>query len=390
MPHTTLPLLHIRLLGTCSVTYKETSLRATDSHSKKLWLLFAFMVLNRNREISQDEYIELLWDKEKSRNPVSALKTLMHRLRKYLEALEYPISVIIPHHGAYAIDPRIPCQVDTEKFSRLCKEADTCQGTELHRSKLRQALLLYQGDFIPESKNNAWISSLHTQYHALFLHSAQTMIELLISKEAYAEAANLCWQALTYAPYHENIHYHLIHALYLSGNPQAALTQYNNSRNLFLSHLSQLPSGRFQELYKLITTGRNNIETDIDLIQDSLTEKKPKGTFFCEYEVFRELYRLEERIVKRTQSAIFLCLITIAETENDKNLLGQNMLLLKEAILNSLRGCDIFSRYNPSQYLLLVPAPDTDTMRQILNRIDAHYQADKSSVRLEYAIRQLQ
>ncbi len=390
MPQSTLPAIHMRMLGACTIYFQEHSIRSTDHHSKKLWILLSYMVLNRNREISQEEYIHLLWQKETSSNPSGALKTLMHRLKKLLSSLSYPEPVILPYHGTYAFNPEIPCQIDVEEFSSLCRTAEMERDTTAYQNTLKHALTLYQGDFLPDIRENNWISSLHSKYHALYLHSARTMIELLMKSEAYAQAANLCWQVLSLTPYEESIHYHLIHSLYLSGSQQAALTQYNTSRELFLSHFSQLPSERFLELYRIISTGRNHVETDIELIQDSLTEKSPTGTFFCEYEIFKELYRLETRVVKRTRSSIYLCLITIPETYTDKNILNQSMLLLKNAIINSLRASDIFTRYSPSQYLLLVPAPNMDVIKLILNRIFTQYHKNKEVIKPEYAIRKLQ
>ncbi|MCI9542055.1 MAG: hypothetical protein HFG39_13640 [Lachnospiraceae bacterium] len=386
MVQTTLPLIQIRMLGTCSITVQDYSLRATDSHSKKLWILFCYMALYRSREIHLTEYIDLLWDKQKSNNPSSALKTLMHRLRKLLEPLNYPIPIILPHHGTYAFNQAIPCNIDVEEFTKQCKESDNWKETEEYELKMRQALILYQGEFIPDGRENNWVSSLNAQYHALYLHAIQAMLDQLICNERYAQAANLCWQALTYAPYEENLHYFLIYSLHLSGSQQAAIVQYNTSRDLFLSRLSKYPSKKFEELYKLITASRNNIETDIELIQESLTEHNPKGTFFCEYEIFKELYRLETRIVKRTQSTIFLCLITITDASNQ----SYEMLYLKNAILNSLRGCDIFTRYSSSQYLLLIPAPNAELITQIINRIMEHYYSNKANGTIEYAVRQLQ
>ena len=66
------------------------------------------------------------------------------------------------------------------------------------------------------------------------------------------------------------------------------------------------------------------------------------------------------------------------------------MLYLKNAILNSLRGCDIFTRYSSSQYLLLIPAPNAELITQIINRIMEHYYSNKAKGTIEYAVRQLQ
>ncbi|MBO5278422.1 MAG: bacterial transcriptional activator domain-containing protein [Lachnospiraceae bacterium] len=384
-----LPVIHIRLLGIGSVSFGEYSLTATDSHSKKLWLLLSYMLLYRNREILQNELIDLLWEKEKSSNPVGALKTLMHRLRKLLDTLHYPEPLILPHHGSYAFNPAVPCHIDVEEFSALCREAEEQKGTVLQAERLKQALGIYKGNFLPEAKENRWIASLAAQYHALYLQSVHTLIELLLKQETYAEASNLCWKALSYAPYEENLHYYLIYSLYLSGSSQAALTQYNASRDLFLSRFSRLPSERFQELYKVISASHNGIETDLDLIGQDLSEPHSNGSFFCEYETFKEIYRLQCRIIKRTQASIYLCLITITPAPAREQL-SQSMLQLKEVMLEFLRGCDIFSRYSELQYLLLIPSPNQHAIKMILDRISTQYHFLNPNNTIEYAIRQLE
>lgn len=386
MSNNTLPTIHVHLFGICSITYDGHSLRTTDCHSKKLWILLAYMLLQRNREISPDELIDLLWEKKKSTNPVSALKTLMHRLRKFLEPLNYPEPLIIPHHGSYAFNPVIPCNIDVESFIAACRKADTLTESASQTACLKSALSLYTGNFLPESRDSSWVTSLSTQYHALYLHSVRLLTETLIQQEAYAEAANLCWQALSYAPYEDDIHYYLIYSLYLSGSSQAALTQYNTSRDLFLSRFSRLPSERFLELYKIITAGHNSIETDLSLIQQSLSEPDPRGCFFCEYETFKEIYHLETRISRRTGTSFFLCLITVMPTFPDNKFLNQGMTKLKTTILSNLRASDIFCRYSTSQYLLLIPAPDLQTMQMIMERITEQYTAANAEATIAYAI----
>ncbi|MBP3543833.1 MAG: winged helix-turn-helix domain-containing protein [Lachnospiraceae bacterium] len=389
MAKNTLPTIYVHLLGMCSITCEGHSLRTTDSHSKKLWILLAYMLLHRNRELSSDELIDLLWEKKKSTNPASALKTLMHRLRKFLDPLEYPEPLVIPHHGSYAFNPVVPCQIDAESFIEYCKEADALTESLPQIAKLKSALGLYTGSFLPESRDSSWAASLSTQYHALYLHSVRLLIESLIQREAYAEAANLCWQALSYAPYEDDVHYYLIYSLYLSGSSQAALTQYNTSRDLFLSRFSRLPSERFLQLYKVITSGHNSIETDLALIQQTLSETTAQGSFFCEYETFKEIYHLENRVMKRTNDSFFLCLVTVIPTLPDNEFLSQSMLKLKGTILSHLRSCDIFCRYSASQYLLLISAPDMQTMNKILERITEQYHMNNAEASIEYAVRPL-
>ena len=49
--------------------------------SKQVGLLFAYLLANRNVEISKSKLIEVLWPEEDSGNPEGALRNLVYRGR---------------------------------------------------------------------------------------------------------------------------------------------------------------------------------------------------------------------------------------------------------------------------------------------------------------------
>lgn len=74
--------LHVQMLGRFSLRIGDRELNDSDNRSRKVWLLLAYMIYCRNRPISQDELVGLLWkDEEGSTNPANALKTMFHRVR---------------------------------------------------------------------------------------------------------------------------------------------------------------------------------------------------------------------------------------------------------------------------------------------------------------------
>ena len=56
--------LIIRMLGSFSLTWEGNKVREEDSRSRKMWLLLARLIYCRNRHISQEELIKLLWEDE--------------------------------------------------------------------------------------------------------------------------------------------------------------------------------------------------------------------------------------------------------------------------------------------------------------------------------------
>jgi hypothetical protein len=80
------------------------------------------------------------------------------------------------------------------------------------------------------------------------------------------------------------------------------------------------------------------------------------GAFYCEYEVFRNVYRIEARAAARTGDSNYLCLFTVSEkksAEVDRKRMNRVMEHLRSAISLSLRRGDVFSRYSVMQYIVL-------------------------------------
>ena len=78
----------VKMFGDFTVTYDGVTVSDSDNRSKKLWLLLAYLLYNRDRVLKQNELIELLWsESERGANPTGALKTLFYRLRAELDKL---------------------------------------------------------------------------------------------------------------------------------------------------------------------------------------------------------------------------------------------------------------------------------------------------------------
>ena len=109
----------IRFFDSFSLQYGNTVISEKDNRSKKLWKLLEYIVQNRGRQIPQEELLRLLWSETSmGDNPMSSLKTLLHRVRNTLERLgiEESRHLILQHAGTYYWNPEIPVQVDADEF----------------------------------------------------------------------------------------------------------------------------------------------------------------------------------------------------------------------------------------------------------------------------------
>ena len=80
--------IQIQMLGEFSLKTATASISDASNRSKKVWALLAYLICNRDRGISQQKLINLLWgDDSDSDNPENALRITLHRLRAQLDQL---------------------------------------------------------------------------------------------------------------------------------------------------------------------------------------------------------------------------------------------------------------------------------------------------------------
>ena len=125
--------LNIQMLGGFSLKLGDRELMDTDTRSKKIWVLLAYLITHREQSVSQTTLIDLLWgDEPDSTNPENALRITMHRARSLLEQLspEAGRRMILRRRGGYQWNGG--GEVDSERFEALCRQRTEDPQLRLH------------------------------------------------------------------------------------------------------------------------------------------------------------------------------------------------------------------------------------------------------------------
>ena len=369
-------ILRVSMLGGCSIAWGGRTIDDVSYRSRKPWLLLEYLITFRNRDISQEELVDLLYPNEKGANPTGALKTLVYRVRSMLEDLDYPDSrnMILVTRGSYAWNTSLPMELDVDQFELACQKASSPWITP--DEKLETCLAaadLYKGDFLSRTAGEAWVTPLSTYYHSMFIHLVQTTVDLLMARDRWAEVGRLCDQAILIDGYEEFFHYHLIRALVRTGQTQLALEQYKKMHSLFYTELGVTPSADLTSLYREIIKTTKHATSDLPAISQFLRqEDRLTGAFFCELEVFKDIYNLEARSAARSGRSMYLCLITATMRDGSVpplKLLNSYMDKLADCIQSTLRRGDVVAKYSISQYILLLPQANFENSRKVMERI---------------------
>lgn len=353
--------------------------------SYKLWNLLAYLLAYREKRHPSQALYELLWSEDNDvTSPEHALRTLIYRLRQVLNqgpSGNETVPHIIYTQGAYSWNPAVDFWMDAVEFEEKCARAGGLMNTDPAGAALafREALFLYKGEYLPELSHCEWTTALRHSYRRLYVDSILQCNSLFKKERLYSDIRRNCENALQLEPLEEEIHQQYIEVLLEEGKTRQALEHYEETTAYLYRELGVIPSPALRNLYRRIKAAGEGIEMDLALVLQGLKERQPDGgAFKCDPEMFRLLYKLEERRVARTGQSVYLILLTLTRPDYSvagKAALDEVMPVLENTVLSSLRRGDVITRWNEAQLLLLLPGLNFEQAELVLGRIKNRFTA---------------
>ncbi len=353
--------------------------------SKKKLALLEYLILNKNKPVSVSNIVDVLWNDEEDVDLENTLKTLVSRVRKDLTDSGLK-NAIITKRGAYMWNPEYSEFIDLFVLEDLCnKVALETELTPEARVNFEQIIFIYSDDLLTNSILNAWISPKTFYYQSLYIKTIGHYINLLKSKNQLNDVIRVCKIALEIDQFDSNLNLELMSALLKIGKNKDALTQYQHVTNLHYTHLGVKPSNEILDFYKELIKQECNSEANIeDIYQELKQESLGKGAFVCEYTIFKDIYNLHSRNLKRLGTRMFLVMISIKPMSSSRAIspleMDKAMRVLLDLLVESLRSGDTISRYSPSQYASILADIDRDDVaRRVLERLKTKFYSDPAN-----------
>lgn len=377
----------MRLFDKFSLSNGDQTIGEKELHSNKLVRLLVYILLHRERNVPHQELVDIFWEDERSKNPEGALKNLVYRLRVQLRVLgDQDFIMTLP--GAYRWNPKVPVEVDCEQFERIARAARSQPDGEGRYRLCSQAVELYQKDVLPCLASEGWMASILTYYRILYTETVHMLGAYYERSGQWDNMETLCQGALKVDPLDEDMGYWLIKSQIGKNNFETAMQYYNNAKKTFYDNLGLRQVERFDRVYEEILAMVNNKQSDIGGLLGSVCEDEmPKEAFVCEYPVFREIYRMEARRMKRTGIAEYLLLITVKKTGSARSDVADDsikagMQILETLLKKTLRVGDVAARYSTVQYVLLLPNCDYESALIVAERIEGKFRSAAGKRRL--------
>ncbi|MCR5830082.1 MAG: bacterial transcriptional activator domain-containing protein [Lachnospiraceae bacterium] len=374
--------IYVTTLGDFSIKCNKNIVSDSINRAYKPRNFLAYLLVNKNKEILSSEVAELIWDEKSESSARGSIKVLVHRVRAFLAPLANnsdftPISF---KKGIFTWNYPENTVLDYEVFEDLLQRAHGKNISDTRRIELYQeALALYKGNFLHTNKST-WTESIRNRLHTAYVNAVCEMVELCYRQAKYPLAVAACQRALYIEKNDETLYYHLIKSMYLAGDRREALEKYHETTEVFYKEFGITPSNEIKLLYREITKALNVAENSILSVQAELRESfGSTGAFFCEYEIFKDIYQLTERGCRRSGETAFLCLLTLFSDIDDsvvpQDIKHYNRCMdeLKHVVQETLRRRDVYTRYSLTQYLILLNDVTMENAFLITERIERSY-----------------
>lgn len=380
MKQQTLPIgstIRIQMLGGFSVYVDDTLIIAVESGGQ-IWNLMEYLVCYRKKTVTQEQLIDVLWDDDVE-DPAAALKNLVYRLRKAFADAGVPFAkkVIVSSGGMYRFNNDLPCVVDVEEYEQAFGKAEQAANSAEKMELARAAAELYSGDFLPGACHRPWVTPINRYYHSMYFRGVYALMKQYEEASRWEDMLTVATRAAEIDRFEEKAHSYIMLSLLKTGRQSQAIDHYNYVSDLFYREMGADLSPQMRAMFSELAQTVKNYNINLASLKEDLKETTALGgAYYCEYEIFKGMYRVKARSAQRDGSSVFLGLLTVKSPEGKKpedSVRNTSMQVLHRVVTESLRAGDVFSRCSGSQYIVMLPNINMENAEMVLKRISRQF-----------------
>lgn len=365
--------LKVRMLGNFSLCYggKEITLdENTDARS--IQLLQLILVYVKSGGVAGTSLADSLYGKDEAGD--KNLDAVVLDLRKRLRSAGLPEGdYVVSRNGIYRWDESIPVEVDAVRFEELIRQGKSAEEISKKMELFQEACRIYTGEFLPDMIGREWATVRNIYYQELYSSALLTLLEWLSEKEQHEDVYRLSSAAADIYPF-EDWALWQIDSLIAMSRFREARAVYEKTAKLFFDEFGLLPSPELVSRSRIMADRSLQPTGVIQDIRKRLREKeKVPGAYYCTYPGFVDVYHILCRIMERNGMSAYILLCTLQREQEgpvDEIRERRVSVLLKKAIMSTLRRGDFYTKYNQRQYLVMLPGINQENCIKVSERID--------------------
>lgn len=383
---------YVKTFGGLEITNDNVTVNIVELFGKQLVNLLQVLLFHSEKPVQKDELIDILWPE--SKNPSSALKFSIFRLRSELNEIDFfkDKEVIVTTRKGYILNPNLDWNIDFVELQKAYNQIN--EGAELLDEKefkiARKIFRLYQGRFYASPSQLHWILQKQEVFRQMYVKTMMRTSCYLYTQKRYDEMMLMNYQAVLIEPFNEGLHYYYMKGLVATRNYREALKYYDELNDIFLSELGTGLSKRFKQLYDIIIADHAKEENkDMETIMRELSNRDQQNQgFFCSYEIFKYFYEWLLKMSVRNEQNYYLIMLQFSDGTLDYEKVGVDFDRVKRLVSSCLRSNDLFTRTSETQLLLLVDCQTEENAHLIIQRISNKFYSifRKKNYRMNYSV----
>ena len=383
---------YVKTFGGLEITNDNVTVNIVELFGKQLVNLLQVLLFHSEKPVQKDELIDILWPE--SKNPSSALKFSIFRLRSELNEIDFfkDKEVIVTTRKGYILNPNLDWNIDFVELEKAYNQIN--EGAELLDEKefkiARKIFRLYQGRFYASPSQLHWILQKQEVFRQMYVKTMMRTSCYLYTQKRYDEMMLMNYQAVLIEPFNEGLHYYYMKGLVATRNYREALKYYDELNDIFLSELGTGLSKRFKQLYDIIIADHAKEESkDMETIMKELSSRDQQNQgFFCSYEIFIYFYELLLKMSIRNEQNYYLIMLQFSDGTLDYEKIGLDFDRVKRLVSSCLRSNDLFTRTSETQLLLLVDCQTEENAHLVIQRISNKFYSifRKKNYHMNYSV----
>ena len=379
-----LPVLKVHMLGGFSMEYRDKPISFRRNTATKSMKLLQILLHCGEGGIARGKLLESLYGREELADVANNLRVTSHRLKKMLVDAGLPeYDYIQIKSGIYRWSSPMEVEVDVHVFSNLVNSSKTETSEDKKIQLLKSACEVYHGEFLPGLSGEDWVLLESVQYKKKYTQALSQVCDSLMKQREYETVLDLCEKASELYPFDEwqSVQVDCLMAL---NRYKEAIQLYEDTAKLFFEELGISPSEKMMNQFNEMSAKMSHKPQAINEIKGGLKEDEEEdGAFYCNLPSFRDGYRLVRRIIERSGQSVYLMLCTVTDGKGrpmeNKEKLAAMTDELYDAVKHCLRRGDSFTKYSPTQFLILLVGTNQENCSMIFDRISRYFAREHKS-----------
>lgn len=381
--------LKVRMLGEFSMSYRGEILQIKRKTTSKVFQLLQMLLYSGENGMSRSRLLKYLFGCDAEGDLSANLRVTIYHLRKLLKEMELPEeNYIRAIGGRYFFVSSFPVEVDVLVFERLVKEAEGQPKAE--QLRILKEASYYREVFLPALSGEEWVAVAEAHHQRKYFECMKKLCILMKEQGDYKELLEVCTRAAAVYPFDE---WQLcqMDCLIALNRLEEAMELYEKMTAMYFKELAVSPPEHMLAYFHELS---NRMQPDIsgfDEIRELLREKNCRdGAYYCSLPSFLDIYRILSRSMARSGQSIYLLLCTLMDGKKKplkekqfKQAAGQ----LSETIQKALRQGDIYTRYNKSQFLILLAGIRQEELVIIMDRLNSDFRKKERAGQFQMSYR---